>query len=530
MNLSAIKHSWNVFFKRYVKFVAILILIVMLCLEIFSAYQESQTLDEAAHLLAGYQYWQDYSVVLNPEHPPLIKQLAALPLLFMDLNYPWEDPTQIIQWPDSDAFLYELGNPADTMIFWGRLPIMLLSLLLGWFIFKWTRQIAGNYWAIFALILFAFDPNIIAHSRYITTDIGVSCFMFMTMYFYWRFFLTEKMKDLIFLSVALGFAMLSKFSALVIGPAMLIILVAVKHFKKNINYLWLVLIGTLIVVSMITAFYYFEPIKYFEGFQMVNEHNSYGHDSYLLGENGEDGWWYYFLVAFAVKTPVITLAFFAGSLLYFFFFCISLFKKGEFKKNKKTLQTFLFLLLPIGVYFAISMTSKINLGVRHLLPIYPFVFVFIAYSFSQIGEKMQMKMLKNSFSWLIFAVLLIYMASAIIVFPNYLSYFNAGVGGSENGLDYLSDSNIDWGQGLKAMAKYMEENNIDEPIYMNYFGRAFPEYYGIEEHEWWDGEKKDRLIFISRSYIVAEDSTAKWLLDIEPKDVIAESIEVYDFR
>lgn len=504
----------------------------MFVLEIGSAVQESQTIDEGVHLYAGYSYWQHQKIEVNPEHPPLVKMLAAFPLLFMDINFPWshEEIVDQDQWEMADTFLYELGNPLNSMLFWARLPIMLLSLLLGFFIFKWSKEITkSNFWGIFALILYAFNPTIIAHSRYITTDMGISCFIFLSLYYFYRFLFLEKMKDLVFFSISIALALMTKFSALVFGPPMLVILFVIKYFKKNINYLYLLLISGSIIILIGTALYFFEPLIFSKGFGMVQGHNKDGHESYLMGEYRTLGWWYYFPLAFLIKNTIPFLIITLGSLFLMIPFFASGLKKGEFNKNKARMQLYLILLLPTAFYMVISIMSSINLGVRHLLPIFPLLIMMAVITLDWWFKQIRSIKFKQILIGLIIFLLACNIISVLLIYPNFLAYFNIAIGGPGQGEKYLMDSNIDWGQDLKKVRPYLEKNGIDETVYIAYHGRGEPHDYNLN-YKNLNTERREGYLIISKSFLYYKDKPFAWLERYEPTDVIGGSINVYDFR
>ena len=194
--------------------------------------------DEPAHLPAGYTYWKTGDFRLNPEHPPLIKLLAALPIvLFMDPVVKWEDPNWTKDPPDQTAFgvRFLYSNNADEMLFWGRLPVVLLSVLLGYFVFRWASELYGRHAGLAALFLYAFCPNILAHSRFVTMDLGLTCFFFLTLYYLWRFSKQGRLRNLVLAGVAMGLALATKFSAVVLVPLLpaLLALAALRPRSEN---------------------------------------------------------------------------------------------------------------------------------------------------------------------------------------------------------------------------------------------------------------------------------------------------------
>ena len=158
--------------------IAVAMLGIMFVLMFFSAWGDSATMDELAHIPAGYSYLAQKDYRLNPEHPPLIKDLAAFPLLYLNLNFPtdvgaWKNDVNG-QWDMGRIFLYESGNNADKILRFSRFPIMLLALIFGWLLFRWVRGIYGDEVGLLTLFFYSFSPTFIAHSRYVTTDLAAA--------------------------------------------------------------------------------------------------------------------------------------------------------------------------------------------------------------------------------------------------------------------------------------------------------------------------------------------------------------------
>ncbi|MCX6763769.1 MAG: glycosyltransferase family 39 protein [Candidatus Moranbacteria bacterium] len=206
--------------KKYYKFIVAIILAFFFILSLVVSWQESTIMDEQAHIPAAYTYVRYQDMRLNPEHPPLLKDLAGIPLLFFNNTFPTDDPawTRGVneQWVLGTKFIHM--NNAELVTFWSRFPIILIALLLGWFIFRWTKELAGTIAGIFALILFAFDPNIIGHSHYVTTDIGIAAFIFFAFYYFLKFIKHPVWKNVLLAGIFLGLAQLAKFSAVLLFP------------------------------------------------------------------------------------------------------------------------------------------------------------------------------------------------------------------------------------------------------------------------------------------------------------------------
>ncbi len=209
--------------NRLTSVIAACLLIFMFFLAVFSMKDDSATMDEVAHLPAGYSYLTQKDMRLNPEHPPLIKDLAALPLLFIKgINFPseiaaWKDDVNG-QWGFGYHFLYGAGNPADKMIFWGRIPMVLILILLGFYIFKWAKELFGNKAAVLSLFLFSFSPTFLAHGRLVTTDVGAAAGVLIATYYFIKALKNPSKKSIIFAGIAFGLAELCKFSVILLIP------------------------------------------------------------------------------------------------------------------------------------------------------------------------------------------------------------------------------------------------------------------------------------------------------------------------
>jgi len=218
------------FLKKNYRIIIAIILCFMAVVSVINAWWDSAIFDETAHIPAGYTYMRYLDMRLNPEHPPLVKDLAGTPLLFMNLNF---DRTQDFwtqsvdgQWDAGRSFLWHVGNDADKIIFWSRLPIVILSLVLGWFVFRWVKEISGTIAGLFALTIYAFDPNFLGHNHFVTTDIGICAFMTFSFYYFLRFIKHSSWKNTIYFGVFLGLVQLAKFSSVLLFPVYGLVMIA----------------------------------------------------------------------------------------------------------------------------------------------------------------------------------------------------------------------------------------------------------------------------------------------------------------
>ncbi len=215
-------HQLFQFFKRRPIIITSLMLAVFLGFTLRTAWTDSATYDERAHIPASYSSVRYGDMRINYEHPPLLKDLVGLSLLTLNPTFPITDPlwTEGVneQWNIGTLFLYGLSNNADLLIFFARLPIILLSLLAAYFLYRITRESVGGLAGIFAVLLFAFDPNIIAHAHLVTTDLGIATAILIATYFFIRFLKHPSTKNLIIAGIILGLAQTVKFSAILILP------------------------------------------------------------------------------------------------------------------------------------------------------------------------------------------------------------------------------------------------------------------------------------------------------------------------
>ena len=205
------------FKKCLYNFIIAGLLVLVFILALFSMKDDSLTMDEVAHLPAGYSYLTQKDMRLNPEHPPLLKDLAAFPLLFIqEIRFPYEikDWQEDIngQWGFGYHFLYHMGNPAEKMIFWGRIPMILLLILLGFYIFKFAKEFFGKKVALLALFFFAFSPTFLAHGRLVTTDVGAAFGVVFATFYFLKALKSPNTKNILLAGLALGIAELLKFS------------------------------------------------------------------------------------------------------------------------------------------------------------------------------------------------------------------------------------------------------------------------------------------------------------------------------
>jgi hypothetical protein len=525
--------------RRWPWIAAALLLVAMLVQAVTSMRLLSLTSDELTHIPSGYSYLKTGEIRLNPQHPPLVKLLAAVPLLGIDPVADFDDPSFRAEPPREWEFGFRFfeANDADRVLFRARMPVVLLSLWTGLVVFLWGRDLFGPWAGVLALGLFAFDPNAIAHSRFVTMDAPLACFMLTCLYFLWRYTRRGSRVDLVVAGLALGATLTTKFSGLVLLPVVGLLLLAwalwpggrAASRQEAGGRAAGVLVVLLVLAAVCVAAVYLGPsglTEYVEGARRVNVDHDPDYAYFLLGEFRPGGFWYYFPAAFLFKTPLTTLLLLAASLLAF-----------RARPGGRRLDD-LFLALPALVFFLFTAALADNLGVRYLLPVYPLLYVWISrlvVALPAAGRARQVAVAALA----LFAA--VHVGGAVRIWPDHLSYFNLLAGGPANGHRILDDSNIDWGQDLKRLGLWMEREGV-ERVRLLYGGNASPRYYGIafddvSEREWAVEPRPPGLYAVSTHLLIRGEHHARtrglatdWLSRYEPVGRIGYSIYLFRFE
>jgi len=453
---------------------------VMLVQMIWMAHTKSATMDEPNHITRGLTYLKTGDLRLARIHPPLINVLCALPLIAdRRVVLPLDDPNWEGRNLDQFAFnfLWRSNNDGPSIVFRARLPIILITILFAGLVYLWARELYGPMAALLAVTLFAFDPNILANGSIATNDVGVAFFSTLSLYTFWRWLARPSWVRGIIAGLAFGLAQASKFSALFLVAALP--LIALAHFamlprseRPRINLTKvLVSVGLFLIIggAIVAAFYGFRMrpsghaggvrmTSYLGELRLLRNRISGGNPTFLLGSYSSSGWWYYFPFAFLVKTPVPTLGLIVAGFVYSW--------------RNRTLRRALVLLIPAAIYLGGSIVSPLAIGYRHLLPAVVLLMIFA----SQVAGSLFHW--PSKVAWAGAALMIWLAATSFFSFPDDMAYFNELVGGSSNGYKVLVDSNLDWGQDLVGLRKYMERERI-ESVKLSYFGSADPAAYGV---------------------------------------------------
>lgn len=497
----------------------------------FGSLTKSLTWDEPSFISAGYTYltWSDFQ--LNLSHPPLIQDLIAFPLLFMNLHVPAkDDPTwrqalnPVVEF--GHQFLFESGNDVLRIAKWARIPVLLLGTALILIIYLWGRQLYGNGPALVGTAVAAFSPNLLAHTKLATEDLGCTAMMFLAVWtFYWSL-QNDSIKHWLLCGFTTGLALLSKYTALLLGPiyAMLAVGIWFSHNNKAellSLFKGFVCIGCVAILVVGVGYNFsFDISIYLQGLKKIYSDMQVGRyrGFYMFGEVSKDPWWYYYLVAFLVKVPLPTLLLIA---------CASI----SALLGRQHREASLFVLIPALAIIGASCFDKANLGLRRILPAFPFIFLFTCQSVTGRSKRLRLFFISIMICWLAFEVLRIY--------PHHLAYFNSAAGGPARGPYLLDDSNIDWGQDLPALAEWQKKHPEARRLRLAYYGNALPSAYKVESVEFPPSDvayPKSGFYAISATNLVffrkmqAEKGLdIDWLTKYKPIALAGYSIYIYQF-
>ena len=479
---------------------ALCILLIILGLQLFfSVRRESQTWDEGNHIFTGYRSWTHGDYGLNPEHPPLVKLFVTIPLLWSQPKSPALEE----RFFKEDAFLrgkeFLYQNDPDKILARTRTAAAVLTLLAAIVVFFGTREMFGTGAAFIALTLLAFDPNLLAHGALITTDVGLACFMFLSVYMFYRFVKSPSALRLIVAGVAVGLVLAAKHTGLLVLPILFLLTLCEIIGNRKLKLLGSLVLIALIGWAVLWSTYRFRydarpnglqlnpplaayveglkpyeawPIKTAARFHLLPESYLYGlvdvkltanyYTSYVLGKVYAHNVWFYFPVAFLIKSTVAVLA----------LFLLTLGVVATRRLNHW--REILFLIVPVIFYLIVALTVGMNIGVRHILVVYVFLYVLIG------GAAWALIQKSRKWAYAVGALLLVHATSSLMAFPNYIPYSNELWGGQSQTHKYLTDSNSDWGQQLKSIKQYLDQRGVKECWFL-YFaeGVAEPNYYGI---------------------------------------------------
>ena len=461
----------------------LLLAIVVAALAVTSVRDDTATGDEGAHVAAGLVKLRHGWLSFYPGQGPLMNVVTALPLGDVVLPESWRtDRTSAAHWRVGHELLYRSGNDARRVLFLARLPTIALLVVLCFAVYAFVvTQGGGRWWGVVAFALTGFCPALLAHGRLATVDLGVTTFVFLATLFFLRALQTRRIAFAIGAGAFTACALLTKTSALILGPFLLVVLFL--HWRRERSIPW-----SALAVSAAAALVIFEGVylalasrewvavrhpstplllvpfaEYLLQIQEIGRWYSAGHDhpQFLLGEFSRTGWRHYFLIAFLLKTPIAAQLLFAGAIV-------------AVRRGSLALRS---CVLFVALFLAVSAGSHVNLGVRYILPVYPFVYAAVALMLSQV--------VINRRRQIVAAVLVAWhVVSSLVAWPGYLSYFNELIGSRRNADRFLIDSNLDWGQDLHRLKLWADANGV-ELLRIDYFGGGDLAYeFGSKAQRW----------------------------------------------
>ena len=514
--------------------VLVLLGAVVLSLSIASVRLDSATADEGAHIAAGLVRLQHGDFRFYAGQPPLMNAVLAMPLALSGVRVPetWREG-QRTHWRVGHHLLYRSGHDPERILFLARLPAIALLLLLCFAVFWLVLDQTGN--RIAALVAFAmtgFCPNLMAHGRLATVDMGATAFTFLSAALFLRL-LRRPTKALgAAAGAAAACAILSKTSALLLLVWMALLLavhlIRVRRWREMVAPMAACVVTFVAVVYATYALLGRDPSpslafrEYAYAIAEIQQWYTTGHShpQFLLGEFSRDGWPHYFLVAVLLKTPI-------AAQLLFIAACVAAVRA----RSTALLGCIAFVLLYLGV----ATTSRIALGIRHVLPIFPFFYAAIALALAGTAARKPQR---------IAAAVLVgwHICANLIAYPSYISYFNELIGSHRNADRLLIDSNLDWGQDLRRLKLWCEERGIDF-IRIDYFGGGEPAHTFGDKGERWPAPRPQLLprgwFAVSRHFYRTSFSRAESPIDYdtylaasraEYVDTVGGSIDVYRVR
>lgn len=488
------RDAWTVapgfFRRRRGELLCAALLLLMAANMISVIARKSITIDEWVMIPAGYYHLTagDYRPV--NEHPPFAKLLSAAPLLLADTKAPSIDAA-------SHDYQYFLGvfqnfwrmNAAqvDNLSFWARMPLIAVTILLGALVFVFARRHWGERAALFAVALFALEPTMLAHGRVVQTDVPSALAFLLFVIAFHEYLKAPNARRAAYVGLAAGLAAVTKFSMIVLGPVLGIMFIGLFALAPQRGLTRKAVLGqagalALAAVLAVNAAYLFHhrqpeplddalarmvvparvgdtlhaplevgyyvlqvvfPADFVSGIGWQLGHAQSGHPAGLLGQHGMRGWWYYFPVAFALKTPLPILLLAIASLLW-----------GLWMLRRKSEGRLLVLLVPLGLFTALLTLSTINIGVRYYLPAYPLFFILSGAMLDDALRRSGRRLLAAS---ALVAVLFCWVAvEAVRAYPDHMSYMNQLASRAPHWW-YLSDSNVEWGDDIRDLALYLRE-------------------------------------------------------------------------
>ena len=504
----------------------------MAAVMVTEAVQQTPTTDEPVYVGTAVSYLQEHVLRYNPEHPPLVKLLIGIGLRFAGVH-PIDPGFGGNEWELGRYVLYAAGNDPDRLMFFARLPVILLTLLFGLVVFLFARDLAGLPGGLVALTLFTFSPDVLAHGSLATLDLSVAGFLLTTMWLLWR----ARFRPEVYLplaGLALGAALASKMNALAAVPLVLL-LAALAIWPRRF---WTVLVAVsgvaVIAVAVVWVCYLAVdprlrwaappnlphiaglrgavidalpfPPAYRDGLRVQFGFEDDTFDGFLFGHVYTGSRWYYLPAALLVKMPLGMIA---------------LWLAGAAVILRRLRAAALYVLaLPVVMLLA-NLGGARDFGVRYVI-VWPVVLAVAA------GTVVLVR-----WRWAAVAtagLMLFVVISSARTFPYYLTYSNEAFGGPSRTYLRLHDSNVDWGQDLGRLADRLREKYPGQRVWLDYKGNGEPAAYGIDAADPLDvpADRVHGLLVVSRTLVAQASGQLRVLIETStPVDQVGNSITIY---
>jgi hypothetical protein len=481
-----------------------------------AAWRESVTIDEIAHIAAGVSYLQKLDLRLNEEHPPLPKVLAALPLILRGSHVDYSHtswsiseqffPAYMGQWVFGEWFLNKWNDPVTTLR-WARLPMLVLTLLLGWVIFIYARRLGGDWAGLLCLSVFVSSPTFLTFGPFVHTDMAVTLFTLLTLWNFANLWQNPTRRNILIFALCLAGALLSKFTAgilLFVFLAFLLSLrwrpVLLQPSDKVEAQIWrrvrwrATLKGILYASIFVYLFYFFfslgqstgalsllghgpltEPFRrlllpiwlYLRGVALVLLTGS--RPTFVLGHGYPHGVWFYFPVVFILKSSLG----FLGLLLLTLILAVAHPQEPLHRSDSDSGSTSYIipealrihwraLWVSLIVFSAFCLLSRLTISIRHFS--IPIVLLILLPSVLP-GRIRAMQPSRPSASKLAIAVtsvlVLTCFFTAVHAYPYFMPYLNP-LSSGHPGYTLVNDSNLDWNQALPEVNKFVTQHNLQK--------------------------------------------------------------------
>jgi len=452
-----------------------LILVTIATVRIVATYPVfGHTVDEGFHIACGLEWITRGTYQIESQHPPLARVLTAIGPWLLGAKL---IDSQVTMFDQALSVFYGGDADYDTRLMWARAGVLPAFWLLNWVVWAACARWFNRLIALAAVLLITTLPAVLAHSGLATTDMMFTAAFCAVLCAALRLVEEPGWSNGILFGAALSLALLSKFSSIVFLPACLLAaaMFAWPGYRVMANCIGRALVpglvGLLLCAGILWAAYRFSwgrtelltvsvPFpEFFNGIQEVRKHNAEGHDAYVLGKYSETaGFWYYYPVALFFKTPVpfLILMVIGGWVLW---------------RSGKTSHR-----IPIACLVAVlgvALASRINIGIRHVLPVYVFAAIMAAGAVHYL-------LLEGRHNWthrLLLALLAWQLATSAFSHPDYLAYFNLFAGDRPE--EILVDSDLDWGQDMKRLGKRLSELGVKEVAFNPALYGFWQEFHGF---------------------------------------------------